>query len=128
MKDEVKITVIATGFKSDQPQRRERAIGAAASTISSARSAPIYQPVSPVITQQAPPAPAVVQASNGYTNGHSAFEEPDPEPVAVSFSAPTRVVAPVREPSSLDAVRNSVSGIDGDDLDVPAFIRKRMDT
>jgi hypothetical protein len=34
----------------------------------------------------------------------------------------------VREPSSLDAVRNSVSGIDGDDLDVPAFIRKRMDT
>ena len=128
MKDEVKITVIATGFKSDQPQRRERAIGAAASTISSARSAPMYQPVSPVITQQAPPAPAVVQASNGYTNGHSAFEEPDPEPVAVSFSAPTRVVAPVREPSSLDAVRNSVSGIDGDDLDVPAFIRKRMDT
>ena len=128
MKDEVKITVIATGFKSDQPQRRERAIGAAASTISSARSAPMYQPVSPVITQQAPPAPAVVQASNGYTNGHSAFEEPDPEPVAVSFSAPTRVVAPVREPSSLDAVRNSVSGIDGDDLDVPAFIRKRTDT
>ena len=128
MKDEVKITVIATGFKSDQPQRRERATGAAASTISSARSAPMYQPVSPVITQQAPPAPAVVQASNGYTNGHSAFEEPDPEPVAVSFSAPTRVVAPVREPSSLDAVRNSVSGIDGDDLDVPAFIRKRMDT
>lgn len=128
MKDEVKITVIATGFKSDQPQRRERAVGAAASTISSARSAPMYQPVSPVITQQAPPAPAMVQASNGYSNGHSAFEEPEPEPVAVSFSAPTRVVAPVREPSSLDAVRNSVSGIDGDDLDVPAFIRKRMDT
>ncbi len=128
MKDEVKITVIATGFKSDQPQRRERAIGAAASTVSSSRSAPMYQPVSPVITQQAPPTPAVVQASNGYTNGHSAFEEPNPEPVAVSFSAPTRVVAPVREPSSLDAVRNSVSGIDGDDLDVPAFIRKRMDT
>jgi hypothetical protein len=28
---------------------------------------------------------------------------------------------------SLDAVRNSVNGIDGDDLDVPAFMRKRAD-
>lgn len=128
MKDDVKITVIATGFKSDQPQRGERGIGAAASRVSSVRPAPTYQPVSPVITQHATPAPVAMQASNGYNNGHSAFEEPEPQPVAVSFSAPTRTVAPVREPTSLDAVRNSISGIDGDDLDVPAFIRKRMDT
>ena len=127
MKDDVKITVIATGFKGDQPQRRERAVGAAAPTISSARPVPSYQPAVPVMAQQ-PSSSPVMQASNGYSNGHSAFEEPEPEPVAVSFSAPTRMVAPVREPSSLDTVRNSVSGIDGDDLDVPAFIRKRMDT
>jgi hypothetical protein len=69
-----------------------------------------------------------VQASNEYGNGHVLVAEPEPEPVAVAFSAPTRVVAPVREPASLDAVRNSVSSIDGDDLDVPAFIRKRLDT
>jgi cell division protein FtsZ len=127
MKDDVKITVIATGFKGEQPHRRERAMAAAAPTISSARPIPSYQPAVPLIAQQ-PSSAAVMQASNGYSNGHSAVEEPEPEPVAVSFSAPTRVVAPVREPSSLDAVRNSVSGIDGDDLDVPAFIRKRMDT
>lgn len=128
MKDDVKITVIATGFKGEQPHRRERAVGAAAPVISSPRPISNYQPVAPLITQQAPPAPVAVQAGNGYGNGHSAFEEPEPQPVAVSFSAPTRIVAPVREPSSLDTVRNSVSGIDGDDLDVPAFIRKRMDT
>src|SRR5438309_4728735 len=49
MKDEVKITVIATGFKTDQPQRKERAVSAAATAISNARTVSAYQ------TPQAPP-------------------------------------------------------------------------
>jgi hypothetical protein len=36
------------------------------------------------------------------------------------------MAAPMRDSMSLDTVRNSVSDIDGDDLDVPAFMRKRM--
>src|SRR5436853_1171394 len=43
MKDEVKITVIATGFKTDQPQRKERTVSAAAAAISSTRTASAYQ-------------------------------------------------------------------------------------
>src|SRR5215471_1460000 len=43
MKDGVKITVIATGFKTDQPQRRDRAVTPAQNAISSARMASAYQ-------------------------------------------------------------------------------------
>src|SRR5499433_891564 len=41
-KEEVKITVIATGFKTDQPQRKERAVSASQAAISSARTASAY--------------------------------------------------------------------------------------
>src|SRR3989440_11401938 len=43
MKDEVKITVIATGFKTDQPQRKERAVSSVHSAISSRRTVSAYQ-------------------------------------------------------------------------------------
>jgi len=62
------------------------------------------------------------------------FEEDVQEPMAVAapvavsaMSMAARVVAPVRDSISLDAVRSSVNGIDSDDLDVPAFIRKRAE-
>src|SRR5262249_53466095 len=42
MKDEVKITVIATGFRADYPQKRERAVAAAAGAVS--RTAFSYVP------------------------------------------------------------------------------------
>src|SRR5512135_2911478 len=42
MKDNIKITVIATGFRTDQPQRREHAVTAAAAAISQARAASAY--------------------------------------------------------------------------------------
>src|SRR5512141_2985057 len=44
MKEEVKITVIATGFKTDHPQRRERVVSAAAAAISTERSSSAYTP------------------------------------------------------------------------------------
>src|SRR5574341_1344203 len=42
MKDEVKITVIATGFKTEHPQRKERVVSAAAQAISTARTSSAY--------------------------------------------------------------------------------------
>jgi cell division protein FtsZ len=124
MKDDVKITVIATGFKGDQLPRRERSTGITTS-VSTARGSLGNIPTPPVVMQ--PP----VADNEITTNGHSAFDEAIPEPVpaavVAALSAPSRVAAPVRDGISLDAVRNSLDHIDGDDLDVPAFMRKRLE-
>src|SRR2546423_1218905 len=109
MKDEVKITVIATGFKTDQPQRKDRALSAAAAAISSTRTASAYQ------VQQAPTVTA--RPANGHSYGH-----------AGGHSAPpvARTMAPTRENPSLAQVKGAVTvAVEQDDLDVPAFIRKR---
>jgi len=103
MKDDVKITVIATGFKSDQPQRRERAVSAAQTAITSSRTASAYQMQQP--------------ASNSTRVNGSA---------AAYASGPTRVVAPTRESPNLASMTQAIKGaVEQDDLDVPAFIRKR---
>jgi cell division protein FtsZ len=115
MKDGLKITVIATGFKDEHPHRSERAMGAAAGAISGVR-----------IQQRSAPQPLTVSAHTNPT-----VEELEPVGVFVSATSPAMTshgVAPSRDSVSLDAVRNSVNGIDGDDLDVPAFMRKRNDT
>jgi cell division protein FtsZ len=117
MKDEVKITVIATGFKADHHvQRHERAISAAAAAISQARTASAY--VAPR------PEPRV-------TETHAA--EPHP-PVEAAKNAPasppiTPRPAPQRENTSIADVKSTVkTNYEEDDLDVPAFIRKRNET
>jgi cell division protein FtsZ len=123
MKDDVKITVIATGFKGDQLPRRERSTGITTS-VSTARGSLGNIPTPPVVMQ--PP----VADNEITTNGHSAFDEAIPVPAAVvaaASSASSRAAAPVRDGISLDAVRNSLDHIDGDDLDVPAFMRKRLE-
>jgi cell division protein FtsZ len=105
MKDAVKITVIATGFKTDQPARKERAVSAAQSAISAARTASAYQVPQPSTTLTA------------RTNGNGLH------PAAV-----TRAAVPSRERPSLESVKEAVKvTIEADDLDVPAFIRKRGD-
>jgi len=129
MKDDVKITVIATGFKNDHPQRRERTFGVV-EAVSTARATSSYAPGPQVVMQQRP-APSAEREMVA-EDVHSTFEEQAPEPVGVAMAAAassmsSRQVAPVRDSMSLDAVRNSVNGIDGDDLDVPAFMRKRAD-
>ena len=112
MKDEVKITVIATGFRSEQHvQRHERAISAAAAAISQARTATAY--VAPRADARAaePPPEVHVEAAKP--------EEPAP-------SAPQRPPAPQRESTSIADVKSTVkTNYEEDDLDVPAFIRKR---
>jgi cell division protein FtsZ len=108
MKDGVKITVIATGFKTDQPQRRERTVSAAQAAISTSRTASAYQ--QPVAVTARP-----VAAGNG--NGH-----------AVAAVATRSTPTPARERPSLEAVKEAVKGVvEQDDLDVPAFIRKRAE-
>jgi cell division protein FtsZ len=105
MKEEVKITVIATGFKNDHPQRREkdRGVSAAQIAIDSARTAAVYQP---------PAVAATVARANGINGSNGA--------------APTVRATPARENPSLTAVTEAIKAdIEPDDLDVPAFIRKR---
>jgi cell division protein FtsZ len=105
MKEEVKITVIATGFKNDHPQRKDRTVSTSHTAISTARSAGAYQPI------QTPAVPRI-SAMNG-ANGNS-------------YPAPAVRVAPARENPSLAAVTEAIKNdVEEDDLDVPAFIRKR---
>jgi cell division protein FtsZ len=116
MEDQIKITVIATGFKSDFQQRNQRSVSVAQQAIASARTAGAYQPP-PVAQSIAQPAmKASGAAMNGNGNGH-----------AISNGNGARVMAaPMRESPSLTAVAESVkNSVEPDDLDVPAFIRKR---
>jgi cell division protein FtsZ len=112
MKDEVKITVIATGFK--QVERKERSVSAAAAAIQQTRTAASYTPRS-AASVEPPPAPA-----------------PDFNPVPVRPSAPPSPPAsggravPVRDEAPISETAHSLKTPYGDDdLDVPAFIRKR---
>lgn len=112
MKDEVKITVIATGFKSDFQQRSQRGVTTAQQAIASARTTNAYQ------VQQQPVAQPETRAVNG-SSVHSGNGNGN--------GMPTRVMAaPVRETPSLATVTEAIrTSVERDDLDVPAFIRKR---
>jgi cell division protein FtsZ len=109
MKDDLKITVIATGFRSDQPQRKDRVVNAAQAAISTARTASAYQ------MQQS--APVVQRAVNGGSVHAGA---------STHAAMPSRVAAPARENPNLATITDSIkTAVEHDDLDVPAFIRKR---
>jgi hypothetical protein len=114
MKDEVKITVIATGFRGDNHvQRHERAVTAAAAAISQARTASAYIAPRPEVRAAEPPPPA-----------HSDAPQPvAPPPIT------QRPAVPQRETTSIADVKSTVKNNYGeDDLDVPAFIRKRNES
>ncbi len=117
MKDEVKITVIATGFKADHHvQRHERAVSAAAAAISQARAASAYVAPRPEV-RAAEPQPAEAQAQ---------AQQVAPAPAAPPI---TPRPAPQREATSIAEVKSTVkTNFQEDDLDVPAFIRKRSET
>jgi cell division protein FtsZ len=120
MKDEVKITVIATGFQ--QPVRRERTVSAAAAALQQARSAAVYTErpegasrprVDPVPDAAAEAAPEVL--------------EPAPAAVrAESTSLPSEPPVPLTEAPLHDLRTVTTNNYGDDDLDVPAFIRKRQ--
>jgi cell division protein FtsZ len=112
MKDAVKITVIATGFKEEDMRR--------------ARHRENYDPVI---------------VSRGLSRERNHFDEPEtvaePEPVFVPEPAFGPDPAPVAfrelgnashaEVISLDAMRSAPPSYQAEDLDVPAFLRKRND-
>jgi cell division protein FtsZ len=125
MKDMVKITVIATGFRTDQMPKREH--GSVATAIAQYRAPSLEPEPAPVIryerkaepeaTPEAPPVDNHVQAVPV-----EAQELPPPEPVTRVWQAPS----PVRENASIESVTRNVMGeFEQDDLDVPAFLRKR---
>jgi cell division protein FtsZ len=122
MKDDLKITVIATGFKNDVPARKDRTVNAAQAAISTARTASAYQ------MQASAAVPRVVNGNpvNGsHANGSSANGS-SVQHAAAHAVAPTRVVAPTRESPNLATMTESIrTAVEQDDLDVPAFIRKR---
>ncbi len=117
MKDVVKITVIATGFRSEQGGRRDRAVSAAANAISQTRSQLAYEATHPEASTEPPPRAMAAAAP---------IPEPRPRVEARNEARnEPRRTAPERE-TALDPGR--VKGnFEQDDLDVPAFIRKRRD-
>ena len=120
MKDAVKITVIATGFKEEDMHRSRH-----------------RENDDPVILSRALSRDVSREASRQRNH----FDEPEPvaesEPVFVPEAAFESDPAPVafREPGNashaevipLDAMRSAPPSYQAEDLDVPAFLRKRND-
>jgi cell division protein FtsZ len=123
MKDSVKITVIATGFREAELRRPRRSENFDPLIIS--REVPrhrdhIADPVDDF-------APAPVHAGREETFIPEPSFEPDPVPAAHEAPPPTAFAAPQGEVVSLDGMRLSSPSYAAEDLDVPAFLRKRND-
>jgi cell division protein FtsZ len=115
MKDSVKITVIATGFREADMRRnrhRETYDPVIISHQVSRQREHFYEP-----EPAAEPEPVFVP--------ESAFE-PDPVPVAFHDSEPLSA-SHSAEVISLDAMRSAAPTYQAEDLDVPAFLRKRSE-
>jgi cell division protein FtsZ len=137
MGDEVKITVIATGFRQEAPERRERMLNAA-----------LREPVTPHVEMQARPAPPKFASEEeeemvrDVTVRHeTVIEEPAyaptfeavPEP-AVSSAAESYAEAAVPAEPAAVAVAEAVppptilnsphEDEHGENLDIPAFMRR----
>jgi cell division protein FtsZ len=127
MKDEVKITVIATGFRTDFVGRiSEGSRVSAAAAIQQARTAHHYDKPAPTINQRKDE-PYEVRAVETIT--HVSTPEPAPQlvqhaPVAHVAVEPQPVH--VEEPRKVTPAPTPVAAeYEQDDLDVPAFLRKK---
>src|SRR5437868_1586844 len=109
MKDAVKITVIATGFK--ESYMRQRRHESSDPEIVSRHYERHHAPESVIEPEpQFEPEPTF---------------EPDPAPVSFQTPHPVQVNQAQAEVISLDGLRTSSSSYQAEDLDVPAFLRKR---
>ena len=98
LKNDVKVTVIATGFRDSHAQRKEQGASAVQAAVASARTA------------------QVPHLAGTRSNGTMAAPIPRTAP------------PPARETPNLASVTEAVRGtVEPDDLDVPAFIRKRAE-
>ena len=118
MKDSVKITVIATGFK-EADMRRPRQHENYDPVI-------VSREVSHQVSRQRDHfrEPEPVAEPEPVFEPEPAFE-PDPAPVAFRESAPGN--ASHAEVIALDAMRSVAPSYQAEDLDVPAFLRKRSE-
>src|SRR5271170_760857 len=122
MKDAVKITVIATGFKEAQMRRPRQHESYDPVIISRDVSRDTTRYVSQQRDHFLDPEP--VAAPEPVFEPGPAFE-PDPTPVAFQESVPGNV--PHGEVISLDTMRSVPPNYQAEDLDVPAFLRKRSE-
>ncbi len=105
MKDSVKITVIATGFKDSDIRRRQAEARSATFTVT--RDDDFRRP-EPDPDFDLPPLPRVMQEEH---------------PTASAGLAPVQ-----NEPAAVDVMRNAmIANFEQEDLDVPAFLRKRTE-
>jgi cell division protein FtsZ len=122
MKDAVKITVIATGFKEEDMRRL--------------RQQEIYDPV--ILSRSASRESSWegsrqrdrYHVSDQAAEPESAFEpEPafEPDPAPVSFRESSQAGGSHGEVIGLDGMRTVAPSYQAEDLDVPAFLRKRTD-
>ncbi|MGO9648858.1 GTP-binding tubulin-like cell division protein [Candidatus Sulfotelmatobacter sp. SbA7] len=102
MKDSVKITVIATGFRDSEVPRRRREVQP---VFISSREANDFPEPEPECDPLPPPPPMVMEAAA--------------EPAATTS----------REVTGIDAMRDAmIANFEQSDLDVPAFLRRRGET
>jgi cell division protein FtsZ len=126
MKDGVKITVIATGFReapTTRPRHQETRVSFAAAHDEAMDFPDALGPRDPT---PEPPKHIMIQTDMSHermSDDRSFIEEPAQSPASEQVAA---------EVVSLDAMRSSVltnlaANFEQDDLDVPAFLRKRND-
>ncbi len=153
MNDEVKITVIATGFR-ETPRIRDHA-NTAASAVLSARSATYQVPsvrepdampssaksaaVEPRINERPRNAPYIPDSIDDFELGSEVVRHAEPveearaDASAYSREAESTYASLIKgadalpdEPATIDTVSSSVNiNYDADDLEIPAFLRKR---
>jgi cell division protein FtsZ len=113
MKEEVKITVIATGFKTSASQRSERSMTNAAAAIEKERTVSSFIPSAPTpVIRSTPPISASASRPSGT--------------IGATTREPSAAASISRDHATLSSVKQNIkTDVEQDDLDVPAFIRKR---
>ncbi|MBV8206602.1 MAG: cell division protein FtsZ [Acidobacteria bacterium] len=121
MKDDVKITVIATGFQSGAPARRER-MGSAAQLSHAAAPAGAERDLEPV---------PILAGEQDSTEDEEQFISATPRTsMAAGFSTPGPAQPPaMAAPGALESWSSAAAdqAYSPDELDVPAFLRKRAE-
>ena len=141
MKDEVKITVIATGFRKEMPERRERMLNAALQEPAIPR-VDVTASARPRFASEDLDEPMPSVAARRVFVEVPAYSEPEPpvetEPVyqpahvasstvaADSFEVPLEevAVAVVEPPAHPETIVADNHEQNGDNLDIPAFLRR----
>lgn len=139
--DQLRITVIATGFEDDEPRSIESVLGSSSSEDSNSRTSsfgrkPLYSAASSFKRSTPPPAPASVSRQKEEEDDEDE-EETKPAPPRTDFvKKPTpnvqRIMPAISSmrgtPPKVNPMTDSNSNDDDEDedLEIPAFIRKKM--